>query len=335
LVPPPTVTSFHPGDEIEMLLEVVVLPKTNGDYYGPNQNFQAALAQFENTYNLLYREVSGNHVNASSPINAVSTDYPITVTTQNNTALLELEGGLAYVPVVFSGLDNVSNPVLWRAVDSCWEIVDQSVHGKDFWQADYKAEQQTFDLTFNVNQDRPNDARAKIFYYLGSTPPATPLIAQSKIGNAPFNQDSNLVAIEGVDTVILAPQILYYDSTVINGLDSNYHWAGPNGFQHSGRIVELTPISLGDTGIYTVHFTGPYGCTDSLSFHVSIIDSSCDSSAISILPRYKIGNDPYIENTLVTAIQFLDTVLLSPQQLSLDRTECLCPDRTRSFLRTC
>ena len=152
LVPPPSVTSFHPGDEVEMLLEVAILPKTNGDYYGSNQNFQTALALHQNTYNLFMREVSANQVVASSPTHAISSDYPITVATQNNEALVQLEGGLGYVPLVFSGLDNVNNPILWRAVDSCWELVDQSVHGKDFWQADYNSANQNFDLIFNVNQ---------------------------------------------------------------------------------------------------------------------------------------------------------------------------------------
>ncbi|MDO6803066.1 hypothetical protein Q4595_11460 [Wenyingzhuangia sp. 1_MG-2023] len=173
LVTPPQITSFTKGDKIELLVEIVVLPKQEADYYGPNKNFSNALATYGNSYELLFRESLGNRINATSSTNRVSTTYPLTVETSNNTAHVTITGGRGYVSIVFSGLSSVTDPVLWKSSgnSSRWEIVDQSVHGKDFWQVNYNTETNLFDLVYNVNQDIKKDKTAIISYYLGPTPP--------------------------------------------------------------------------------------------------------------------------------------------------------------------
>ena len=128
IVTPPGTTSFAAGDTIELLVEVVVFPKLNGDYYGPNSNFEQALALYGNSYELLYRESLRNTINATSPPNTIDSLYPLTVETVDNTGLVTITGGKGYVPLVFSGVTNSSNPELWKTSDSCWELVDQSVH---------------------------------------------------------------------------------------------------------------------------------------------------------------------------------------------------------------
>jgi Secretion system C-terminal sorting domain len=172
LVPPPSVTTFAQGDVIELLLEAVCLPKQTTDYYGPNTNFTQALTQYGNTWQLLQREAVGNAINATSETNAINTKYPLTVTTTNNTASVTITGGKGYVPVVFKGLTNITDPKLWRVKNNAWELIDQTNAGKDFWQTEYDAEAGAFELIYNVNQDITNDATATIKYYLGSTPPA-------------------------------------------------------------------------------------------------------------------------------------------------------------------
>lgn len=171
LVTPPEVTSFSKGDKIELLVEVVILPKQAVDYYGPNKNFLKALTTYGNSYELLYRESLGNKITAESSTNIIHTSYPLTVETSYNTGLVTLTGGKGYVPIVFTGLSSVINPVLWRSYGDDWEIVDQSVHGKDFWQTNYNPETESFNLVYNVNQDLKNDKTAIIKYYLGETPP--------------------------------------------------------------------------------------------------------------------------------------------------------------------
>jgi len=268
IVTPPGTTSFAAGDTIELLVEVVVFPKLNGDYYGPNSNFEQALALYGNSYELLYRESLGNTINATSPTNTIDSLYPLTVETVDNTGLVTITGGKGYVPLVFSGVTNSSNPELWKTSDSCWELVDQSVHGKDFWQTNFNPQTSTFDLIYNVNQDLTNDASAVIQYYLGTTPPQPSLVKQSTIAGNPSTSDSELTAIADVDTVILEPQLNAYGSTT-NAIDLNYVWTGPNEFTHIGRVLDFDPIQESDEGDYTVTYTNAFGCTDTTTFTIT------------------------------------------------------------------
>ena len=268
IVTPPGTTSFAAGDTIELLVEVVVFPKLNGDYYGPNSNFEQALALYGNSYELLYRESLGNTINATSPTNTIDSLYPLTVETVDNTGLVTITGGKGYVPLVFSGVTNSSNPELWKTSDSCWELVDQSVHGKDFWQTNFNPQTSTFDLIYNVNQDLTNDASAVIQYYLGTTPPQPSLVRQSTIAGNPSTSESELTAIADVDTVVLEPQLNAYGSTT-NAIDLNYVWTGPNDFTHTGRVLDFDPIQETDEGDYAVTYTNAFGCTDTTTFTIT------------------------------------------------------------------
>ena len=120
---------------------------------------------------MLYRESLGNKITAESSTNTIHTSFPLTIKTSNNTELVALTGGKGYVTIVFSGLSSVTNPVLWRSYGGDWKVVNQSVHGKDFWQTNYNPETKLFNLVYNVNQDIKNDKTAVIKYYLGETPP--------------------------------------------------------------------------------------------------------------------------------------------------------------------
>jgi Secretion system C-terminal sorting domain len=171
LVPPPSINSFMQGDSIEMLIEAVCLPKQTSDYYGPNTKFKQALTQYGNTWELLFREVAGNKIVASSPTNTINTSYPLTVNTSNNTGAVVITGGIGYVPLVFKGLTTVNDPKLWRKKNSTWEVVNQANYGKDFWQTEYDRNTDSFDLIYNVNQDTTNSATNAIQYYLGAMPP--------------------------------------------------------------------------------------------------------------------------------------------------------------------
>ncbi len=171
LVTPPGTTQLLSGDSIEVMLEIAVLPKTMGDYYGPNINFNTALSTYGNSVELFLREVQGNNPQLTSTTNAINPSYPYSIEANNSTAQLQLFGGKGYVPLVFNGVNDIENPVLWKAIDNCWEEMDQSVHGKDYWQTDFNYNLDDFDLIYNVNQDMPYDSLALIHYYLGDVPP--------------------------------------------------------------------------------------------------------------------------------------------------------------------
>jgi hypothetical protein len=65
-----------------------------------------------------------------------------------------ITGGLGYVPVTFTGLKSYRDAGLWR--DDGDGRVDQSVHGQDFWQADFDATTRTWSLTYNLPLDPPD-----------------------------------------------------------------------------------------------------------------------------------------------------------------------------------
>jgi hypothetical protein len=45
-----------------------------------------------------------------------------------------------------------------REAGGPWSRIDQSVHGKDYWQADFDAEARTWEITYTIPLDTPGDA---------------------------------------------------------------------------------------------------------------------------------------------------------------------------------
>jgi len=171
VVTPPSIKSFKKGDKIEAIIELVVFPKQAESYYGPNLYFMNALAKFGNSYELLKRESNGNTLIAESPKNNINSDFPLTVETKKNEAFVEISNGKGYIPIVFSGLTTVKAPILWKAEKGGeWKQVDQSKHGKDFWQTEYNITTGLFDVIYNVNQDYKGDRKNTYYYYLGKEP---------------------------------------------------------------------------------------------------------------------------------------------------------------------
>jgi len=277
LVPPPSISSFKAGDQINLLVEVAVLPKQATDYYGPNTNFAAALAQYGNSYELLYRESLGNRIIASSPSNQLDNSFPLTVSTSNNTALVKITGGRGYVPVVFTGLSNISSPKLWSAKGDCWEIVDQSNHGKDFWQIAYDTETGLYDIIYNVNQDIENDETAEIFYYLGETPPSPSLISQTQIIGNPWSVATQLEVRAKTDSVLFAPQV--NDLGIVSmATDPQYQWSVNQVPTQNSRVKTFYPVTATDFQSYQCVYTSETGCTDTLDFELRQ-NTSCTSTS--------------------------------------------------------
>ena len=141
----------------------------------------------------------------------------------NNEAIVDMTGGVGYVPLVFSGLSDIDDPMLWMAEDSCWELIDQSVHGKDFWQTQYNDQTGLFDLIYNVNQDRLNDTTAFTRYYLGDNPPSPTLVKQSMIIGDSMTSNAAITAQVGIDSIAISPMVSYLGQSSTgyneNGLD--------------------------------------------------------------------------------------------------------------------
>lgn len=160
IVPPPDVKRLLPGDYIEATLEHVIMPQFARDYYGPNANLMAALAKDENTWRVIQREAVGNDVVVKVSQGALERGLPARIRATGNRAQFALTGGLGYVPVTISGLTDYRKPVLeMREGSGAWKVVDQAVHGADFWQADHNAASKTWEITYTVPVDTPGDVR--------------------------------------------------------------------------------------------------------------------------------------------------------------------------------
>ena len=147
LVPPPGVRRLEPGDFVEATIEHIVMPQFAKDYYGPNEALRAALGQGENTWHMIHREAVGNDRRVEVQTGTLETLYPaVRIRAVDDRAALTLHGGLGYVPVSFTGLSSPGGYAL--SMDG--RLLDQSVHGNDFWQTDYDPATQRWELTFNI-----------------------------------------------------------------------------------------------------------------------------------------------------------------------------------------
>ena len=159
-VPPPGVKRLLPGDYVSATFEHVVMPQYAKDYYGPNANLLAALKKHENTWRMIHREAVGNDLAVQVSRGRLERVRPTRIRAAGDRAEFTITGGLGYVPITISNLSDYRVGVLEiREGDGAWRQVDQSVHGRDYWQADYIAATRTWELTYNIPLDSPGDGR--------------------------------------------------------------------------------------------------------------------------------------------------------------------------------
>jgi hypothetical protein len=153
LVPPPGVTSLQAGDYVEAEIERVYFGQDASAYYGGDPHFSTAMQSYGNTHNLVIREAIGNHLAVNVSQGTLEKSYPIQIGTLNNAAQFTVARGIGYVPVTFTGLSDYRDPRLEELVGTTWVPVNQAVHGKDFWQAEYESHSESWQITFNVKLD--------------------------------------------------------------------------------------------------------------------------------------------------------------------------------------
>lgn len=84
--------------------------------------------------------------------------YPIQIDARDGAEFIVI-GGLGYVPVTFKSLCNFREFTLQRKGGDKWIEVDQSYHGNDFWQTDYDARTGSWEITYSLWLDNPDDSR--------------------------------------------------------------------------------------------------------------------------------------------------------------------------------
>ena len=143
--------TLFPGDFVEAQIEMVVLPVSAKDYYGPNRSFKSALQEAREPWELVLREAVGNQLSVEMRTGHLVKTYPLEVEPKEGYAAEWLvRGGLGHVPVTLKGLPTPVGYELLLQEGSDWVPLNQAVHGKDFWQATRNVSDGTWDLTFNL-----------------------------------------------------------------------------------------------------------------------------------------------------------------------------------------
>ena len=147
ILPPPGVTRLEPGDFVEATIEHIVMPQFAEDYYGPSNPLREALKSDADTWRMIFREAKQNDRNVDVNRGSLNRLYPdVRVSVENDVAEFALSGGNGYVPVTFTGLSSHSG----YRMEIDGRVVDQSVHGNDFWQTDFDSQSDRWSQTYNV-----------------------------------------------------------------------------------------------------------------------------------------------------------------------------------------
>ncbi|MDP0490900.1 MAG: alginate lyase family protein [Verrucomicrobiota bacterium JB023] len=147
VVPPAGINRLVPGDYVEAVLEYLVIPQSAADYYGPSESLREALSLCRSSWEMVQREARGNRRDVSIEKGELLQRYPdLRLQATGGEAAMRVSGGVGYVAVTVCGLESHAGHQL--LVDG--EMLDQSVHGNDFWQTDYDAESGTWSRTYNI-----------------------------------------------------------------------------------------------------------------------------------------------------------------------------------------
>lgn len=164
LLPPAGITDFTKGDNIELYLELITLPRVAQDYYGPNEAFRKHLADNPRSWKNTYREAKGNDLEAEATGGTVLQKYPLVIRVEESEVTVTIKGGIGSVPVCFEGLQSSFGYRLYQVIYGEQIPFDQSVHGNDFWQTDYDPAQKTWSITYNINVDSLSEPRKPVTF---------------------------------------------------------------------------------------------------------------------------------------------------------------------------
>ncbi len=144
------------------MLELVIMPLSADDYYGPNAALSRALRSGGNTWKMLLREATGNTLTVETVRGRVVKSWPLVIAVDGkDNAEVVLKGGLGFVPITFGGLSSYRGYELWQDDGQGPRRVDQAIHGRDFWQTDFDPSSRTWSLSYNVPIDTNDDQRGQ------------------------------------------------------------------------------------------------------------------------------------------------------------------------------
>ena len=158
LTPPPGLAQLEPGDYVEAEVELLILPMSATDYYGPNENLRRDLEQHGNTWKPVYRLAVLNDLEVTVHTGTLVRSYPVVIQAdEKQEALFSIRGGAGYVPCTITGLKDPNHSTLAHLQDNLKTIVDTCAAENQFHQADYNTEKKCYETTYNLLLDTPED----------------------------------------------------------------------------------------------------------------------------------------------------------------------------------
>jgi len=158
LAPPPGLVQLEPGDYVEVASELVILPMSAADYYGPNENLRSDLEQHGNTWEPVYRLAVLNDLEVTVHTGTLLCSYPVVIQAdEKQEALFSIRAGAGYVPCTITGLKDPNHSALERIQDDLKNIADTCTAENQFHQADYNTEKKCYEMTYNLLLDTPED----------------------------------------------------------------------------------------------------------------------------------------------------------------------------------
>ncbi len=167
---PANVSALSAGDTFDADLVTVVVPHEAQDYFGDNALLQKTLSFAGNSFALVQREALTNQLSPEVLIGDLSSASPLEVRVDAaGRAELLLQGGLAFVPVSFSGIKEwPASPALQlcsfrlseiettapETRECVWSLVDQTrFGGLDFLQTEFDAATGEYTVTLNFDAE--------------------------------------------------------------------------------------------------------------------------------------------------------------------------------------
>ena len=177
LVAPKGVSEFIPGDQVRFEMELMTHPRVADDYYGDNQAFIKHLRENPRSWKTVYREATGNDLEVAVSGGTLLKNYPVIIQADeprsrreratcspvapqrgltramgDSQLTVEIKGGVGFVPIRFENLDS-NDYALYEVKEGKEVLLDQSIHGNDYWQTDYDAASGRYSMTFNLPLD--------------------------------------------------------------------------------------------------------------------------------------------------------------------------------------
>ena len=155
-------TRFVPaGSTVRATIEYLVPPADLSRYYGANSHLMSLPASAYRSTQMLLSLARGNQLDVLVHTGTIARTYPIEVNAQPAAVAAELtvSGGLGYTPLTFHGLNHHDGWRLERQDTQGWLPLNYAVHGNDYWQSTFDADQQTWSQTFSVQNQGTNRYR--------------------------------------------------------------------------------------------------------------------------------------------------------------------------------